>query len=275
MISFPQMITRARRTLLGCIAAVLCLHPCHARAATAPDQQFAEAQEAFEKGDYRRARTLAESIISDGNVSPTLFQFLGNTRYREGDLGRAALWYQRAALFPPPSAETRQNLAHVHDRTGNLSFPGNSFGDQIIAYLTRSQWLAIAVFCGWTWAIFHLIAYLMVRAGELRVFLVTVAMLALLCGIGSGLCWYNHPSYGKLRDLAIVTAPNAAAYTGASVTSGSVINLPPGSEVRKLDDRDKWVYVEIPGSQGGDSKRGWVQSDTLSPFWPFDPGYLE
>jgi hypothetical protein len=244
-------------------------------AGMSPDQQFAEARAAFDRGDFRKALSLGEAIIQNENlVSPVLFQFLGNTRYRQGDLGRAALWYRRAALFPPPAPETRQNLLHVRERTGNLAFPGNTFGDQIGAYLTRSQWLAIAVFSGWIFVFFLLMAYLMMRAGELRVFFVTVATLALLCGIISAVCWSNRPSYEKIKDIAVVTSPKASAYTAASVTSGSVTPLPPGSEVRKLNDRGAWSYVEIP-SVNSPPLRGWVQNEMLSPFWPFKPEYLE
>jgi hypothetical protein len=269
---FPTKLLRAPAVLFGCIAC-LCGF-LHAADSATPGKQYTAAQEAFEKGDYRKALSIGENIISDGNLSPALFQLMGNTRYRQGDLGRAALWYQRAALFPPPNAETRQNLAHVHDKTGSLSFPGNTFGDQIVAYLTRTQWLAIAVCCGWVWVFFHLMAYLVVRAGELRAFMVTIGVVSLLGGIIGFTCWYYHPSYEQLKDLYVVTSPNVSAHTAASVTSGNVITLPPGSEVRKLDDRGAWCYVEIPSSHG-ETNRGWVQKEILSPFWPFKPGYLE
>jgi len=249
------------------------------------DAQFGEAKEAFEKGDYRKVVALCNSIITDGKkLSPALFQLLGNTRYRQGDLGRAVLWYRRAALFPPPNAETRQNLSHLHDRTGNLSFPGNSLGDQVVAYLTRTQWLAIAVFCGWAFVILVVLAFLLVRRGDLRVFLITVAVLMLIFSVASWAGWSNRPSYEKIKDLAFVTGTGVSAYTAASVTSsGTVIQLPPGSEVRKLNDSGAWCYVEIPKSHpDGDKLRGWVQKDALSDFWPdpathpgWDTGYLE
>ena len=269
-----KLIPRALLLWMTALFLGLVLPPA-ARAGNSPDQQFTEAKNAFEKGDFHKALSLGETLIQNENVvSPILFQFLGNTRYRQGDLGRATLWYRRAALFPPPTPETRQNLAHVHDRTGNLAFSGNTFGDQIGAYLTRSQWLAIAVFCGWTFIFLLLVAFLMLRAGELRVFFVTVATLALVCGVICAACWFNRPSYEKIKDLAVVTSPQAIAYTAASVTSGTVSSLPPGSEVRKLNDRGVWSYVEIP-STNATPLRGWVQNEVLSPFWPFKPEYLE
>jgi hypothetical protein len=101
-------------------------------------------------------------------------------------------------------------------------------------------------------------------------------VLALIFSAASWACWYNRPSYETVKDLAFITGTGVSAYTAASITSGSVIQLPPGSEVRKLDDRGAWSYVEIPSPQTtGEKMRGWVQNDVLSVFWPFDPGYLE
>lgn len=241
------------------------------------DERFAEARQAFEKGDYRLALSLGENLLQSGNLSPTLFQFLGNTRYRQGDLGRAALWYRRAALFPPPTPETRQNLAHVTEKTGSLTFAEDTFTDQIVAYFTRTQWLSAAVIGGWSFVLLMLVAFLLVRTGELRTFLVTLAVMGFLCGAICLLCWYNRPSYQRIKDLAVVTGPNTTAYTAASVTStGQVVPLPVGSEVRRLNDEGAWSYVEIPSRDiNKEPARGWVQNEKLSSFWPFDPGYLE
>ena len=135
----------------------------------------------------------------------------------------------------------------------------------------------MAVICEWTVVFSLFIAFLLCRSGWLRTSLCTLTTLAVIVGSAGMLGWYWHPSYENVRDLAIVTASKASAYTAASTTSGSVIQLPPGSEVHKLEDRGAWCYVEIPTE--GEHRRGWVQNEVLSPFWPadkkFDPGYLE
>jgi tetratricopeptide (TPR) repeat protein len=250
-----------------------------AQAAEAPPQErYDEARAAFEKGDFAKAQYLAESLVKEQHLAPALFQLLGNTRYRLGDLGRAALYYQRAAMFPPPSHETRQNLAHLHERTGNFYFPANNFRQQFASWLTRTQWLAIAVFCGWILTFSCLIAFFFLRAGNSRAVLLTIALLALTGEALSALGWFWHPSYEHVRELAVVTSKDARAYAAASTTSSSLVQLPPGSQVRKIEDRDSWCYVEFhdgsPLPEGRDL-RGWVQSESLAPLWPYDPACLE
>ena len=103
--------------------------------------------------------------------------------------------------------------------------------------------------------------------------MVLVAVLASVVAVIAGLGWYWHPSFEKIERLAYVTTPETKAFTAATVTSGSVSALPPGSSVRILEDRNLWSYVEIPAE--GDYRRGWVQTAALTRFWPYDPGYLE
>ena len=109
----------------------------------------------------------------------------------------------------------------------------------------------------------------------MRAILLTGAALALIVGGASFLGWLWHPSYDTLKDRAVVTAADTRAFTAASTTSGSVIQLPPGSEVVQLEKRGAWTYVEIPFDP--EPKRGWVQSNTMTPLWPdeFDPKFLD
>jgi hypothetical protein len=191
------------------------------------------------------------------------------------------LWYSRAALFPPPVQEIRQNITHIHERTGNVRFTANTFLDQFASRLTRTQWLQMAVISGWV-ILFSVALSVLMRSFALRTLWVLLGVVALNTAAIAILGWVRHPSYQSLEKLAVVTAPGAKAYTAATVTSGSVSQLPPGSEVRKLEERGAWCYVEIPPPpQSGDDSsdrqvlRGWVQMDALTPYWPFDPAYLE
>lgn len=238
-----------------------------------PDERFAGARAAFDKGDFAKAQYQAEAMIKDGLISREIMELLGHSRYRLGDLGRATLWYRRAALFPPPTPELRQNIAHIHDRTGNVSFPSNGFLDQLSAWLSRSQWLQLAMFCGWTVLLTTTFCVLYASSNAFRALLLTGTALALIVGVISlvGLAW--HPTYDRVKDVSIITASNTRAYTAASTTAGSVTELRAGSEVRTLQDRGAWCYVEIPADN--ESRRGWVQKDALTVFWPFDAGYLQ
>ncbi len=250
----------------------------HVQAWCAPDttleNRYQYFKAAFEKGGYAEARNLGEKLVEEHHLSPELFQILGHTYYRLGDYGRATLWYKRASIIPPPSIEIRQNLAHIHDRTGNLSFPANSLGDQFSGKLSRTQWLLMAVTGGWIFLFTLVLTLFYTRAIAIRSWLILIQVLALMLTITSGVSCRWHPSDQRISPLAIVTAQDVVVYTAATVTSGSVIKLPPGSEVRRLEDREDWCYVEVQSEQR-EMRRGWIKNSTLVPLWPYGASYLD
>ena len=113
---------------------------------------------------------------------------------------------------------------------------------------------------------------LYLRSNALRVLLLTGAAAAILVGTISLVGWACHPTYDTIKDVSVITAPATRAYTAASTTAGSVAELRAGSEVRTLQERGAWCYVEFPSDI--ENRRGWVQKDALTPMWPYDPAYL-
>lgn len=283
-----RSLYQSRRLFLALTVAVISfLSPGGLHAAPTPvsAEDFAtrydDARAAFEKQDYTRTQYLAEALLKDslaqGKISPQLFQLLGHTRYRQGDLGRAALWYMRASLFPPPSAETAQNLSHIHGKTGNLAFSTQKVTDQFAAWLTRSQWMRLVFISAWT-LVFSLVLYFLVRFPGSRTTCFSLALIALVAGGLSLTGWFLRPTYEDVRHLAVVTAADTQSYTSATTTGGKVIALPLGSQVRKLEERGAWSYVETwraESSDNGQMYRGWVQNSALSAYWPFDASFLE
>jgi hypothetical protein len=200
---------------------------------------------------------------------------MGHIRYRQGDLGSAALFYERSALFAPPIPEVRQNLNHIHSKTGSLVFAPNDLRPQLAAWLSPRHWMQIVILSGGIVVLCVVFSLLFLRAGAARTLLLTFASFIFIIGGLALLGWSWHPTFEHIKAVALVTAPDVHAYTAASATSGTVSELPPGSQVRQLETRGAWTYVEIPGE--GESNRGWVQSNALAALWPeeFGGSYLE
>jgi TolA-binding protein len=69
------------------IGAVLVLALCGAVHAS-PQEQYQAAAQAVEKGDFKAAKTAAEAIVKDGDVSPEVFTLLGHASYKQGQPGK-------------------------------------------------------------------------------------------------------------------------------------------------------------------------------------------
>lgn len=239
-------------------------------ASASPDAVYQEAVAEIEKGNFTRAQYLAESLAKKKppQLSAEVFQIIGHARYRQGDMGRAALWYQRAQLLDGRNAELKQNLRHIHERTRYLSFGESSPLRLASFYLSTNEWLILAA--SGVWLIFLSLAWRVLAGADRRSsWPVVASVIGLFIAVPASTFAALRPlGPERVKDISIVTQPDVNSYTSATVTSGSVISLPPGSQVRTLETRGPWLYVEIPGSP--ENLRGWVEAAAVTPLWTWD-----
>ncbi len=271
---FRQTLARLAVIVIACIVGSSCLAAEAPKATAAtPDQVYRDAVAEVEKGNFTRAQYLAESLTKKEppQLSPEVFQIIGHARYRQGDLGRAALWYQRAQLLDGRNAELKQNLRHIHDRTRYLSFEEKSPLKVASFFLTTNEWLLLAAIGAWM--VFLSLTWRVFRRGHKSSWPVAVSLIGLSIAVPASAFAALRPlGPERVRDLSIVTQPDVNAYTNATVTGGTVIALPPGSQVRVLEKRGSWFYAEIPSSP--EPLRGWVESSAITPLWIWDASWV-
>ncbi|WP_395751409.1 BatD family protein [Prosthecobacter sp.] len=245
-------------------------------AETTPDEGYQKAREALEKGKYTDAQYLGELLTKrqPPALSSAVFTLIGNARYRQDDLGRAALWYQRAQLLDPLNPEVRQNLRHIDDKLRFFRYGESSPLAEVSLLLNKNTWI-IAASAG-VWIILLALARYILRGPRRKASLASVlifSLLGLFVFVPSATFAAIRPApANRVKDVMVVTGRDVRAYTAATVTSGDVIALPPGSQVRMLEKRGAWSYVEIPRSE--ENLRGWIESATYTPLWPWDVNLL-
>ena len=242
-------------------------------AASTPDAVYQQAVQEIEKGNFAKAQYLAESLTKrkPPQLSPEVFEIIGHARYRQDDVGRAALWYQRAQLLNARSPELRQNLRHLRERLGFLEFTQRSPWVTWSYWFGPNEWVIIAA--AGVWLILLAWAWRVVAGRRATAWVIGITILGLVLAVPAAtFAALRVPGPERVRDMHIVVLPDVQAFTAATVTSGSVIDLPPGSQVRLLERRGAWVYVEIPNDP--ENLRGWVEVPSLAPLWPWDPELL-
>jgi len=244
----------------------------HAGAADAsPDEVYQQAREALEKGKFTQAQYLGESLTKQQPpaLSSAVFTLIANARYRQDDMGRAALWYQRAQLLDPLNPEVRQNLRHLDEKVRFFRFGEGSPLAEWSLLLNKNTWV-IAASAGVWLILLALMRWILAssqKGGGASALI--FSLIGLLVFIPSAAFAAIRPAPGdRVKDVMVVTAREVNVYTSATVTSGNVVALPPGSQVRLLEKRGAWSYVEVPS--GDEHVRGWVESATYTPLWPWD-----
>jgi tetratricopeptide (TPR) repeat protein len=78
---------------------------------------FKLANEKYKKGNYNEAIELYESIIKKGVKNGYIFYNLGNAYFKNNQLGKAILNYERAKLFLPYDKDVNFNLKFANNLT--------------------------------------------------------------------------------------------------------------------------------------------------------------
>jgi tetratricopeptide (TPR) repeat protein len=272
------------------------LLPGFARAFDESSRAWKDAETLYKAGDFTRAGEAFRKIAEDEKaLSAALCHNIANCEYKLDNKAAASIWYRRALALDPFHPEARQNLRFLHTTTGYLVFQRWIWGfddkhaggaDDGILYrytlllsslLKKTQWQALRTGALWLLAVLIVwLVWLTPRAGR-RWPLVTGLCLAaaLLC---TSLTALLGKSLNKTpaSQLLISTAKDAALRSAPAEAAGSVISLPPGSELLPLRTEGNWTYCQAPAGGGPDGPRGWIRTPsdddkarTAEPFWPW------
>jgi tetratricopeptide (TPR) repeat protein len=242
---------RARFSIL-LILAVSCLTNI-ALGQAQPEATFAKANADYAAKNYAAAIKEYETLVKAGHWSASVFYDLGNAYFRSDDSGRAILNYERALALQPGQPEAQANLQLVRDQSRALEL-AKSWPEEHLAFLSTNEysWLAAIAF----WAAAFIFAGLLFARRRAVVWIFTLILLLFIAG-GSVFAISAFENGSNGRDLAIVTGDKVQARLATAENAGTVLVLPPGSEIKILSTRGAWSYAALPNDL-----RGWIPADS-------------
>ncbi|MDQ6764501.1 MAG: tetratricopeptide repeat protein [Verrucomicrobiota bacterium] len=210
---------------------------------------WAKANQEYGTGNFREAAETYEGVARAGQTSAAVFYNIGNAHFRAGELGLAILNYERALALEPQDPEAIANLRLAREKARALELK-KSWADQWLGTVTAKQ-CAIAAAVGFWAALFALTGWLLTQRNSK--ILASVFVLALLAAAAAIYALYSLETGPSGRSLAIVTATSTDARLATADSAGTVLTLPPGSEIKILSVRGDWLYAALPNDL-----RGWI-----------------
>lgn len=218
---------------------------------------FEAANELYESGHFEEATTAYRQLVDAGFRHESLFYNLGNGYFKQGDIGRAILFYQRAARLNPRDADIQANLDLAREQTRDKFEVEEDAVERLVA-LARS-WLTLnemAVVTLGLWFAFGalILAYRHSRAGHWRegllyaLILVTLLLAGGLFSLGSRLYFENQ------RPQSVILAGEVDVMSGPGDQYITEFTLHSGAEVSRIENRGQWARIALPGEQF----QGWV-----------------
>jgi tetratricopeptide (TPR) repeat protein len=216
-----------------------------------------EAEKLYAQAALRFEKLIHQRGIKNGQI----YYNLGNTYFLLGDLGRAILNYLRAKQYSTKDTNLMQNLSYARSRRVDRmpEFRESDlhrtllFWHYDIPSSLRLSLLAVCYILFWLSLISHLRKS---RFPANRVFSFLTALLSLVFA-GSLIMQEHHL---RQRDVAVIIAPEVMPRKGDGHAYEPSFHQPlhAGTELRILEHRPGWFYVELANAQ-----RGWLPEGSI------------
>ena len=217
---------------------------------------FNKGNAAYKSGDYKSAAELYQTIVNAGFASEALYYNLGNCFMKEGQIGGAVLWYERALRLQPRDGDLRSNMSYAEgmiknpepEETKNFSsrlfihLKGVTL-DEIVVILTVllagvSVLILAGLFLKWK-------------------FKKTVAVVGLLSLLFIFHIFALFAKIDSLQDRAIIISSTEVKYEPEEKAT-TYFTAYEGWKVRYLKESSGWAKIERP-----DGLQGWIPKDKL------------
>jgi tetratricopeptide (TPR) repeat protein len=211
------------------------------------DSHFGKANQEFAAGHFKEAINEYENLVRAGDWSATLFYNLGNTYFRTGDFGHAILNYERALALEPHHPEAQANLRIARDEARSLELQP-TWAQRYLRFGTINEYTIAAAIAFWV-AAFSFAASILARrrsGGRIILTTISVAVFTLLTA-----AIFSLDIAGKESARAVVIGKDAQARVATADNANTVLVLPPGSEIKILQQRGDWLYALLPNNLNG------------------------
>jgi tetratricopeptide (TPR) repeat protein len=220
-------------------------------------RQFIAAVAAYQLGDYETAIADFSDLAESGVTNPKLYYNLGNAYLKHGDLGRALLWYEKAADLIPNDPDLRFNLAYARSLTIDAdAAPAGSLVRIFFFWryqLSAATIVMVAVICN---LIFWVLAgaYRLTRRPVLKTLALVVLVPTLVFALTAGFNFYA----AKRLQQAIVLPDRISVRAGLEDTATALFDLHAGAKVSIIKHFKEHYQIRY-----SEDKLGWVPKESL------------
>ncbi|MCF2594118.1 tetratricopeptide repeat protein [Bacteroides caecigallinarum] len=222
-----------------------------------------EADKAYQENDFKGAIEKYEAILEGGQESADMYYNLGNSYYKNKDIAKAVLNYERALLLSPGDEDIRYNLEMAKSKTIDKVTPKSeifivTWVNSIRDLMSESSWAGFAVVC----FIFFLLgtsAYIFGNKIVIRKTGFSLAVVFLVLTVVANMFADSQKDKLVNRTGAIIMQPSVTVKSTPDDSGTDLFVLHEGTKVYINDNSMKgWKEVSLE-----DGSRGWVSTESI------------
>jgi tetratricopeptide (TPR) repeat protein len=215
------------------------------------------AEDFYAEKDYQNAAIAYEKLLEKGE-SADLYYNYANTLFKNDELGKAILFYERALKINPLHTDAKANLAFVNTKiTDKIEALQPFFITEWFSFLgkmlTTNQWafLSIALFFA---ATILALLFIFGTYRKLRKICFYTGIFAFFLSIFSLFFAFSQKKYTENNPFAIVLSGSVSVKSSPSVSGTELFILHEGTKIEVISKTQNWAEIRL-----SDGKTGWLQ----------------
>lgn len=226
------------------------------------DELWAEAETAYREGNFAEAEAAYEAIVAQDKESVELYYNLGNTYFKQNNLGKAILFYNRALLLSPSDDDVRHNLMFARAKTkDNIKQLPEFFFVRWIkdvrGWMNCDSWTILSLL-SFVVAVVALLIYLLMRRVAWRKSGFYLMSVALILFITTTLFAVSSRNYLTAHDRAVVISGAVSVKSSPDKNATELFVLHEGTELNVGGEDGVWLEVQI-----ADGRTGWIEENHI------------
>lgn len=226
------------------------------------NQLFEQANDAYQAKDFAKAAQLYEQLLEQDYRSSELEYNLGNAYFRQNELGRAILHFERAHLLSPDDADIEHNLSVARSKTVDEfsllpQFFLTGLWQDMRLSMSATAWGIMALVIWWA-GMAGLGVWLFGKSRTQKKKGFFYGLIALVVSILPLTLALSRANFDEDTHHAIVVEKEAPLRSAPDENGSVILSIHEGLKVKMLDEISGWWQVELP-----DGEKGWLNAEVM------------
>jgi tetratricopeptide (TPR) repeat protein len=221
-----------------------------------------KAEKAYDSKKYKEAVTSYETLINDGYKSYQLYFNLGNSYYRNNELGKAIYYYELARKINPNDEDVRINLGIAASKTidkidSKENFFISAVKTNLLSSFTTNTWAWISIMSLFIAAVlfFFFVNSSVVVVKRICFMLACVLTVSIFTSYFLG---YYALKAKMENKFAIITAKEVRIMNEPTLTASTKFTLHEGTKIRVVENNGDWLLIKLDNGN-----EGWVKLNNV------------
>ena len=225
------------------------------------DENFYKANNYYNNSKYLESINIYESILAEGWESSNLYYNLGNSYFRQNQIGQSIWAYNKALKMDPRNEDLIKNLsiaeAKIKDR---IILPDEFYFVKVYGNFKSRYTLKEWLLAGGIIVLFTVVSFLISEFQILNNWkIVRVVKVLMLLTVMIHLVTLDKFFDDNDDKLGIIIDNQVKAYSGPFYGDNSILfNINEGTEVMIKQNQKNWTEIILL-----DGKRGWITSNKI------------